>query len=52
MATGWSMKFHRLGMNENVFDIEQGVAIGIFAKGGVAPSSIGFHELWGLTNDE
>ena len=36
-----------VGHDENVFDIEQGVAIGIFAKGGVAPLSIGFHELWG-----
>ena len=36
-----------VGHDENVFDIEQGVAIGIFAKGGVASSSIGFHELWG-----
>jgi len=36
-----------LGHDDNVFDIEQGVAIGIFAKGGNTPSSIGFHELWG-----
>ena len=36
-----------VGHDENVFDIEQGVAIGIFAKGGVASSNIGFHELWG-----
>ena len=36
-----------VGHDENVFDIEQGVAIGIFAKGGVTASSIGFHELWG-----
>ena len=36
-----------VGHDENVFDIEQGVAIGIFAKGGVASSSIGFNELWG-----
>ena len=37
-----------VGHDENVFDIEQGVAIGIFAKGGIASSSsIGFHELWG-----
>ena len=36
-----------VGHDENVFDIEQGVAIGIFAKGGVASSSIGFYELWG-----
>ena len=36
-----------LGHDDNVCDIEQGVAIGIFAKGGITPSSIGFHELWG-----
>lgn len=36
-----------VGHDENVFDIEQGVAIGIFAKGCVAPSRVGFHELWG-----
>ncbi len=36
-----------IGHDENVFDIEQGVAIGIFAKGVAASSSIGFCELWG-----
>ena len=36
-----------VGHDENVFDIEQGVAIGIFAKGGIASPSIGFYELWG-----
>ena len=36
-----------LGYDDNVFDIEQGVAIGVFVKGGASSSSIAYHELWG-----
>jgi len=36
-----------VGPDENVFDIDQGVAIGIFSKGGAASSTIGYRELWG-----
>jgi len=36
-----------LGFDENVFDIEQGVAIGVFSKNAVSNSDIGYSEVWG-----
>ncbi|GAB2947516.1 type ISP restriction/modification enzyme [Aquaspirillum soli] len=41
-----------IGIDENVFDIEQGVAIGMFAKGCRASSDSKFHELWGSRTTE
>src|SRR5260370_1169938 len=36
-----------LGFDENVFDIEQGVAIRVFSKNAVSNSDIGYSEVWG-----
>ncbi len=38
------------GRDENVFDIQQGVAIGIFVKrqGGPTPATVRYADLWGL----
>jgi len=40
--------------DENVFDIQQGVAIGIFARtpGGPAPARVYYADLWGLREDK
>ncbi len=42
------------GKDENVFDIQQGVAIGIFAKeqGKTSPATVHYADLWGLREDK
>lgn len=42
------------GADENVFDIQQGVAIGIFVKeeGNAAPARVHYADLWGVREDK